>query len=597
MIKGIIFDLDGVLVFTDKFHYQAWKKISDEEGIYFDEEINNSLRGVSRRDSLEIILQKAQKHYSEEEKQIMLDKKNNYYISLLDELSPSSVNEDTRNTLEFLKKSEIKLAVGSASKNTQEILEKTNLLKYFDAVIDGTKITKSKPDPEVFEKARIALDLPCEECLVVEDALAGIKAGNAALIKTVGINDATKSDECTYKITKISDLIDIASQGIVLKHMSKTYPNGHVAVRDFNLEIDDQEFVVFVGPSGCGKSTVLIMIAGLEEITSGELYIDGVLSNDKESKDRNIAMVFQNYALYPHLTVRENIGFPLLQESIPWKYKFNFKYRKKRKIEINKKIEEVASIIGLSDYLERKPKFLSGGQRQRVALGRAVIRNPRIFLLDEPLSNLDAKMRTQMRSEISKLHQFLKKTFIYVTHDQVEAMTMGSKIVVMKLGVIQQVATPYELYNHPVNLFVASFIGSPQMNLINAQLIEENNAYFLKRDDLKLLIPHQYYKAIDLNYLNQEVIMGIRPKAISSQYDLGYDESKAVQVKINLFERLGDETLLYVAQNNDEIILSANSDTNYHVDEQIKISFDLKHLCLFDKKTELSIIDYSLIEK
>lgn len=597
MIKGIIFDLDGVLVFTDKYHYQAWKQIADEEGIVFNEEINNQLRGISRMESLEIILKNGNKEYSKQEKEALCEKKNNIYVELLDNLTPDSIDKESRDVIEFLKKSDIKLAVGSVSKNTIKILTKTDLLKYFDVVIDGNEITHSKPDPEVFIKAFEGLNLKKEECLVIEDAVAGIKAGNAAGIKTVGIQDASKYEGCTYHINKLKDIIDIASQGIVIKNLGKIYPNGHEAVKDFNLEIDDQEFVVFVGPSGCGKSTVLRMIAGLSEITSGELYIDGVLSNNKESKDRNIAMVFQNYALYPHLSVRDNIGFPLLNERIPWKYKFDFKWRKNRRQEINKKVEEVAKIIGLSEYLDRKPKFLSGGQRQRVALGRAIIRNPRCFLLDEPLSNLDAKMRASMRTEISKLHQDLKKTFIYVTHDQVEAMTMGSKIVVMKLGVIQQVDSPSELYNHPKNLFAASFIGSPQMNFINVKLEKEDNKLILKHKEFKLVIPDKFQDVIDKNYINQEIIMGIRPKAVKSEYDLEFDVNNNVEVRIALAERLGDETLLYTHLNNDEheIILSSTADNEYQINDKIKISFNLKHLCLFDKQTECSIIDYNLI--
>jgi len=244
---------------------------------------------------------------------------------------------------------------------------------------------------------------------------------------------------------------------ISLKNINKVYPNGFKAVKDFNLEIDDNEFIIFVGPSGCGKSTTLRMVAGLEDITSGELYIDGVLMNDVEPKDRDIAMVFQNYALYPHMTVFDNMAFGL-------------KLRKLPKDEIKKKVEEAAEILDLGPLLDRKPKQLSGGQRQRVAMGRAIVRSPKVFLMDEPLSNLDAKLRVQMRTEISKLHQRLNATIIYVTHDQTEAMTLGTRIVVMSDGIMQQVDTPTNLYDKPDNLFVASFIGSPQMNLLNLYL-------------------------------------------------------------------------------------------------------------------------------
>ena len=240
-----------------------------------------------------------------------------------------------------------------------------------------------------------------------------------------------------------------------LRHVTKAYPNGFVAVKDFNLEIADKEFIIFVGPSGCGKSTTLRMIAGLEDISSGELYIDGKLVNDVEPKDRDIAMVFQNYALYPHMTVYDNMAFGL-------------KLRKTPKDEIDKLVQEAARILDLSHLLDRKPKALSGGQRQRVAMGRAIVRNPKVFLMDEPLSNLDAKLRGQMRIEISKLHQRLQATIIYVTHDQTEAMTLGTRIVVMKDGVVQQVDSPQNLYDKPCNKFVAGFIGAPQMNLIDA---------------------------------------------------------------------------------------------------------------------------------
>ena len=247
--------------------------------------------------------------------------------------------------------------------------------------------------------------------------------------------------------------------GLRLEHIYKVYPNGTKAVSDFSMDIKDQEFIVFVGPSGCGKSTTLRMIAGLEEITAGELYIDDRIVNDVEPKDRDIAMVFQNYALYPHMTVYENMAFGLKLRHVP-------------SAEIHKKVLWAAKILDLVEYLDRKPKAMSGGQRQRVALGRAILRNPKVMLLDEPLSNLDAKLRAQMRSEISKLHEELKTTFIYVTHDQVEAMTLGTRVVVMRLGKVMQIDTPKNLYDYPANLFVAGFIGTPQMNFFNAVLLK-----------------------------------------------------------------------------------------------------------------------------
>ena len=268
-----------------------------------------------------------------------------------------------------------------------------------------------------------------------------------------------------------------------LKNVCKVYPNGFEAVKDFNLEVEDKEFIIFVGPSGCGKSTTLRMIAGLEEISSGELIIDGKVMNDVEPKDRDIAMVFQNYALYPHMTVFDNMAFGL-------------KLRKVPKDEIKAKVEEAARILDLEKLLDRKPKALSGGQRQRVAMGRAIVRNPKVFLMDEPLSNLDAKLRVQMRSEISSLHNRLGATIIYVTHDQTEAMTLGTRIVVLKDGVIMQVDSPQKLYNQPNNLFVAGFIGSPQMNFIDAQCVVEGAKAFLKFDKYQVELPEAKAKKL-----------------------------------------------------------------------------------------------------
>ena len=290
-----------------------------------------------------------------------------------------------------------------------------------------------------------------------------------------------------------------------LRHIYKIYSGNVMAVSDFNLEIDDKEFIVFVGPSGCGKSTTLRMIAGLEEITAGELYIDDKLVNDMDPKDRDIAMVFQNYALYPHMTVYDNMAFGL-------------KLRKMDPKEIESRVMEAAAILGITPLLQRKPKALSGGQRQRVALGRAIVREPKVFLLDEPLSNLDAKLRVQMRTEITKLHHKLATTFIYVTHDQIEAMTMGTRIVVMKDGIMQQVDTPQFLYDSPQNLFVATFLGSPQMNLFKAVLTKENGQVWATFGNNKILIsPEKAKRIIDDKYFGPEVILGIRPEDIHDE--------------------------------------------------------------------------------
>ena len=322
-----------------------------------------------------------------------------------------------------------------------------------------------------------------------------------------------------------------------LKNIYKVYPSGVTAVTDFNLDIEDKEFIVFVGPSGCGKSTTLRMIAGLEEISAGELYIDGVLVNNRAPKDRDIAMVFQNYALYPHMTVYDNMAFGL-------------KLRKMPKPQIDQRVKEAARILGIEMYLSRKPKALSGGQRQRVALGRAIVREPKVFLLDEPLSNLDAKLRSQMRTEITKLHNRLATTFIYVTHDQVEAMTMGTRIVVMKDGFMQQVDTPINLYDHPINQFVAGFIGTPQMNFFTGKLTGDSKNVYLEFGLEKIALPKE---KVDLicnldKYLNtdREIVFGIRPEDIHDEEAWVTNKKNAIiEVKVDVVEALGSETLLY----------------------------------------------------
>ena len=588
-IKGIIFDLDGVLISTDKYHYNAWKKMSDEEGIYFDEQINNRLRGVSRLDSLNIILEKSEKEYTDEEKQELCERKNNYYKESLKELNESMVDPDVVNTLKKLRELGYKLAIGSSSKNTKFILNQIKLTEYFDAICDGNNITKSKPDPEVFIKASEMISLNPSECVVIEDAYSGIDAAKAGGFIAFGIGDASSYEKCDKKLNKLGDILALLENKepkMVISHLKKIYPNGVEAIHDFSLDIEDEEFVVFVGPSGCGKSTVLRMIAGLEEVSDGSIYLGGEDITDAQEKDRNVAMVFQNYALYPHLTVRKNIAFPLNVELSKIKNWFRFKYRRQRKAEINKIVEEAAAKIGLTDYLDRLPANLSGGQRQRVALGRAIVRNPKVFLLDEPLSNLDAKMRVQMRSEISRLHDQLKTIFIYVTHDQTEAMTMGSKIVVLKDGYIQQVGKPSDIFINPVNEFVAGFIGTPQMNFFKVTLLKSKSGYVAKLNDesgIELPLPKERVNKIDEKYINNTVTLGVRPKAISVKGDLGYKEQN-IKVKVSLFEQLGEETLVYAQSSFKEgdLIISTTGLDRFNKEEEIGISFDLSHVCLFD---------------
>ena len=369
-----------------------------------------------------------------------------------------------------------------------------------------------------------------------------------------------------------------------LKHIYKVYNNNVKAVNDVNLDINDKEFVVFVGPSGCGKSTTLRMIAGLEDISSGELRIDNKIVNYVEPKDRDIAMVFQNYALYPHMSVYENMAFGLKIKKLPNE-------------EIHKRIIEAAEILGITEYLDRKPKAMSGGQRQRVALGRAIVRNPKVFLLDEPLSNLDAKLRTQMRTEILKLHKKLNTTFIYVTHDQVEAMTMGTKIVVMKDGYLQQVDTPKNLYNYPVNKFVASFIGTPQMNFLNVKLVLNNNLIKIKLNDYnqEINVPYDNFIKLDKKYLDglSNIIMGIRSENIKIEKT---PNKTSLKVKVSHIEDLGDEMLVYTVienkfknSDNEYVLIKNYTDINLQVDEIIYLKFDLNNIHFFDYETEESV--------
>ncbi len=356
-----------------------------------------------------------------------------------------------------------------------------------------------------------------------------------------------------------------------LQHICKKYPNGFEAVKDFNLEIEDKEFIIFVGPSGCGKSTTLRMVAGLEEISSGTLKIGDKVMNDVEPKDRDIAMVFQNYALYPHMTVFDNMAFGL-------------KLRKVPKDEIKKAVNEAARILDLEKLLDRKPKALSGGQRQRVAMGRAIVRNPKVFLMDEPLSNLDAKLRVQMRIEISKIHQRLGATIIYVTHDQTEAMTLGTRIVVMKDGIVQQVDTPQNLYDKPGNLFVAGFMGSPQMNFLDVKVGE--NGEKINLGSYTLDVPADKAKALkDGGYVGKTVVMGIRPEHVF----VSADAPMASNVKV--YELLGAEVFLYFDVNETQITARVDPATVTKETRDIKFGFTMEKCHFFDKETELKICD------
>ena len=359
-----------------------------------------------------------------------------------------------------------------------------------------------------------------------------------------------------------------------LKNICKVYPNGFEAVKNFNLEIADKEFIIFVGPSGCGKSTTLRMIAGLEDISSGELKIGDRVVNDVEPKDRDIAMVFQNYALYPHMTVYDNMAFGL-------------KLRKVPKDEIDKMVKEAAKILDLTQLLDRKPKALSGGQRQRVAMGRAIVRNPKVFLMDEPLSNLDAKLRVQMRIEISKIHQRLGTTIIYVTHDQTEAMTLGTRIVVMKDGVIQQVDTPQNLYEKPQNLFVAGFMGSPQMNFLDAVVRINGTAVTLEVAGQSIpLPPAKAKKLIDGGYNGKTVVMGIRPEDVYDS-EMFIETAKCVfSSTIKVYELLGAEVFLYFDLGEFPMTARVDPRSNARPGDTVRFAFDVEKIHVFDKETE-----------
>lgn len=371
-----------------------------------------------------------------------------------------------------------------------------------------------------------------------------------------------------------------------LKNIYKKYPNSeHYSVENFNLDIKDKEFIVFVGPSGCGKSTTLRMIAGLEDITKGEAYIDGVLMNDVAPKDRDIAMVFQNYALYPHMTVFDNMAFGL-------------KLRKYSKDEIKKRVEEAAQILGLTEFLQRKPADLSGGQRQRVAMGRAIVRDAKVFLMDEPLSNLDAKLRVSMRTEIAKIHRRIGATTIYVTHDQTEAMTLADRIVIMSatkneagtgtIGRIEQIGSPEELYNHPVNKFVASFIGSPAMNFFTVTLQDG----VLTGDGFKLGLPEGRRKHLEeKGYNGKSFTLGIRPEDIkASQLELDTYPSSIVEAEVVVSELLGAETMLYSKVGNTEFVSRVDARDYHNPGEKVRLTFNLNKAHFFNDETDQSIV-------
>ncbi|MBE6574844.1 MAG: sn-glycerol-3-phosphate ABC transporter ATP-binding protein UgpC [Ruminococcaceae bacterium] len=364
-----------------------------------------------------------------------------------------------------------------------------------------------------------------------------------------------------------------------LKHIYKKYPGGVTAVSDFNLEIKDKEFLILVGPSGCGKTTTLRMIAGLEEITEGELFIGDRLVNDVAPKDRDIAMVFQNYALYPHMTVFENMAFGL-------------KLRKTPKEEIKRRVEEAARILDITHLLDRRPKALSGGQKQRVALGRAIVRNPKVFLLDEPLSNLDAKLRAAMRTELTKIHKRLETTFIYVTHDQVEAMTMATRIVVMKDGLIQQVDTPQNLYDSPTNIFVAGFIGTPQMNFINSSLEKKGEDLYVDFAGTQIKLPAEKANNPALKeYIGKEIVLGLRPECIHDEpmYLSNFADS-VIDTYVEVTELMGAEIYLYLLVEEQNLIARVSSRSQARSGDTIKVAIDTSRLHIFDKDTERCIV-------
>ncbi|CAH0298301.1 Trehalose import ATP-binding protein SugC [Peribacillus simplex] len=359
-----------------------------------------------------------------------------------------------------------------------------------------------------------------------------------------------------------------------LNHIYKIYDKNVTAVKDFNLQIEDKEFIVFVGPSGCGKSTTLRMIAGLEEISKGDFFIDGKRVNDVAPKDRDIAMVFQNYALYPHMSVYDNMAFGL-------------KLRKFAKKEIDRRVQEAAHILGLEQYLQRKPKALSGGQRQRVALGRAIVRDAKVFLMDEPLSNLDAKLRVQMRSEIAKLHQRLQTTTIYVTHDQTEAMTMATRLVVMKDGIVQQVGAPKEVYDEPANVFVGGFIGSPAMNFFSGTLKEG----IFHIGPVRIEVPEGKMKGLrEQGYIGEQIILGVRPEDFHDELIfVDASPNTTINIKVEVAELMGAEIMVYSQINDQNFVSRVDARTEVKAGQQMKLAIDMNKVHFFDSKTETRI--------
>ncbi len=364
---------------------------------------------------------------------------------------------------------------------------------------------------------------------------------------------------------------------VTLKNVSKTFPGGVQAVNNVELEVEDKEFLVLVGPSGCGKSTTLRMVAGLEEITEGEIYIADTLVNDIPPKDRDIAMVFQNYALYPHMSVYNNMAFGL-------------KLRKFSKAEIDRRVDDASSMLGIKDLLGRKPKELSGGQRQRVAVGRAIVRKPKVFLFDEPLSNLDAKLRVQMRAEISKLHTRLQSTMIYVTHDQTEAMTMGDRIVVMKDGFVQQVDDPLHLYGQPVNKFVAGFIGSPPMNFTDGKLVKENSHVYFHGGRFKVKVVDDMIPKLS-EHIGQEIIFGIRPEDIYDRLFVGQSSpDNTIKSNVEVVEPMGSEVFLYLNTGLNTLTARVDVHTQASVGQELEFVFDMAKIHFFDKDSEETIV-------
>jgi multiple sugar transport system ATP-binding protein len=363
---------------------------------------------------------------------------------------------------------------------------------------------------------------------------------------------------------------------VTLRSLVKRFSEDVVAVNNVNLAIDDKEFVVFVGPSGCGKTTTLRMVAGLEDISEGEIFIGDRIVNDVPPKDRNIAMVFQNYALYPHMTVYKNMAFSL-------------KLRRTPKTEIDRRVKAAADILGIGELLDRKPKQLSGGQRQRVAVGRAIVRDPEVFLFDEPLSNLDAKLRVNMRAELIKLHERLNATMIYVTHDQVEAMTMGDRIVVMRNGFIQQVGSPMEVYNEPVNQFVAGFIGSPPMNFLDARIVQDNGTPQIDFHGARLSLPVHRAKQAE-SYSGKEVVLGIRPEDVLSVEGAQGKNLTPIQATVEVLEPLGAEIILELSSHGQTFTARMDPQMQTRMHEEIPVFFDMERCHLFDRQTEQVIL-------